>query len=311
VIPGHEVVGTIEEARPEVLLQWGLELGDRVAIEPNIPCGSCPHCVVGQYVACTSRTPAPLAHGFVPTSVEPALWGGYAESMYLSPRTVIHRVPSGLDAGTASLFNVVANGFQWACDIPNLRYGQSVLVLGAGQRGIAAVAAARAAGAGQIIATGLRSDARRLEAAVALGADATILADEGDVVESVRALTDGQLVDVAIDCSAGATQPVIDAIRSVVPGGTVVLAGMKHGRGADGFPVDEVVVRQIRVQGALSASFDAYRQALRFLATPMGAKLATYRTHELPLEQIAFALQVLGGERPEEQPIYVSVAPRA
>jgi threonine dehydrogenase-like Zn-dependent dehydrogenase len=302
LVPGHEIVGTLLDGHPDLLRTWGVAEGDRVAVEPNIPCWSCPSCVTGDYVTCVT----PRAYGFTPVDVPPALWGGYADTMFLSPRSILHRVPDGLDLRVASLFNVLANGFQWACNDAGLRYGQSVLVLGAGQRGLACITAARASGAGRIITTGLASDATRLEAARVLGADLAIVVDDCDTVEAVREATGGGGVDIAIDCTAGATRPAIDAIHCVATRGTVVLSGLKHGHGADGFPVDDVVTRQIHIRGGLSASFAAYGQALRFLAE-QGSLLASYRTHELPLEEAERALQILGGELPDEHPIYVSL----
>lgn len=304
LIPGHEIVGSLVDGHPDTLRRWGLAVGDRVAVEPNMPCGTCGECVTGRYVSCSA--PDAKAYGFVSTDRSPALWGGYAEAMYIDPGTVLHRVPDGLDARRASLFNVLANGFQWACAVPQLQYGQSVLVLGAGQRGLACIAAARASGAGQIIATGLPSDARRLEAARAIGADVTVDVSQSDVVEVVRDATRGRMVDVAVDCSAGATQPALDGLNCLALGGILVLAGMKHGKTLDGFPIDDVVVQQKRVAGALSAQFESYRKSLAYLSDP-SERLSTYRTHEFPLERAEDALRMLGGERPDEQPIYVSL----
>ncbi|HTW98948.1 MAG TPA: zinc-binding dehydrogenase [Acidimicrobiales bacterium] len=307
LVPGHEVVGIIEDAVPRALECWGVAIGDRVVVEPNIGCGVCGPCATGQYVSCAA--PHPMAHGFIAACEAPGLWGGYAEVMYLSPRSIVHAVPAAVDSARASLCNVVANGFEWVCNLPGLRYGQSVLVLGAGQRGLAAVAAARASGAGTVIATGLSRDSARLAAAMELGADATIEADSADVVEAVRELTGGAMVDVALDCTPGATRPVIDAVRSVAVGGTVVLSGLKHGRRAEGLPVDEVVGRRISIIGALSSGYRAYRQALAFLGSPLGAQLAGLRTHELALGDVERALRILGGEQPDEHAVYVSLAP--
>ena len=310
VIPGHEVVGVIEEVGPDAAARWGVAPGDRVAVEPNLPCGTCAWCLSGRYVSCQGWSPAPMAYGFIPVDEAPGLWGGWSELMVLHPRTVVHRVPDGLDAGTAGLFNAFANGFRWATTLSGLRYGQSVLVLGAGQRGLACVAAARAAGAGLVVATGRSSDAHRLAAARSLGADVTIDVDasgpSGDVESVVRDATGGAGVDVAIDASAGATAPVLQALACVRPEGTVVLAGLKGGRTVDGVPVDELVLRGLRVVGARSADHEAYEQALAFLARH-GDRLAELRTHELPLDRAADAIRVLAGEAPDEHPIYVSL----
>jgi threonine dehydrogenase-like Zn-dependent dehydrogenase len=309
VVPGHEVVGVIESVGPEAAARWGVAPGDRVAVEPNLPCGTCPWCLSGRYVSCQGWSPAPMAYGFIPVTEPPGLWGGWSELMVLHPRTVMHRVPDALDAGTAGLFNAFANGFRWATTLAGLRFGQSVLVLGAGQRGLACVAAARAAGAGMIVATGRCRDAHRLAAARSLGADVTVDVDESDVESVVRDATGGAMVDVAIDASAGATTPVLQALACVRPEGTVVLAGLKGGRTVDGVPVDDLVLRGIRVVGARSADFEAYEQALAYLSS-RPEQLAPLRTHELPLAEAATAVRVLAGEAPDEHPIYVSLVAR-
>lgn len=306
VIPGHEVVGIIESGDAEILDRWGVSAGERVAVEPNIPCGSCRHCLLGRYVMCRGWFPSPMAFGFIPVSHPPSLWGGYAETMFLPPRAVVHRVPVNVGAGTASVFNALANGFEWACSLPGLAFGQSMLVLGAGQRGLAAVAAARASGAGTIIVTGLATDGRRLEAARSLGADLTLRADRVDVVSAVHDATSGELVDVVVDCTAGATAPVIDGIRCTRPGGTMVLAGLKEGRLADGFPVDTVVLGGLRLLGARSAGWESYERALSYLAR-VGSVFDVLRTHVLPLDQAGRALQILAGEVEGEHPLYVSL----
>lgn len=310
LIPGHEVVGVIDEIGDEAAARWGVAAGDRVAIEPNLPCGTCANCLRGSYPSCQGWSPAPMAYGFIPTAHPPALWGGWSELMVLHPNTVLHRVPDGVAPGTASLFNALAMGFRWAVTLPGLQLGQTVVVLGAGQRGLACVAAARAAGAGLIVVSGLASDAHKLEAAKALGADVTVDVEARDLVEVVRDVTAGELADVAVDASAHATAPVLQALACVRPEGTVVLAGLKGGKPVDGLPVDDVVLRGIRVIGARSAGWDAYEQALAHLSRHSD-QLAALRTHVLPLDRAGDALRILAGEVEGEHPIYVSVSPTA
>jgi threonine dehydrogenase-like Zn-dependent dehydrogenase len=308
LIPGHEVVGTIEEIDGDAASRWGVAVGDRVAIEPNLPCGSCTFCLQGSYTSCRGWPQFPMAYGFVPTSHPPSLWGGWSEVMVLHPQTVVHRVPDGLDAGTASMFNALGAGFKWAVSLPRLSRGQTVLVLGPGQRGLACVAAAKAAGAGVVLVTGRSGDAHRLAAAIDLGADVVIDVDREDVIETIREVTDGGMADVAVDASAGATAPVVEAVGAVRPEGTVVLAGLKGGRRVDGLPVDDVVLRGITIIGARSADRESYAQALQLLAESPD-RFARLRTHEFPIGEAMRAVRTLAGEEPGEQPIYVSVYP--
>ena len=298
------MVGVVEDLPDETAERWGVGRGDRIAIEPSIPCGGCSQCLAGEYVSCHGWPTRPLAYGFVPVSVEPSLWGGWSETMALHPRTVVHRVPDDLDAGTASLFNALGTAFEWTVRRSALRAGQSVLILGAGQRGLASVVAARAAGAGRVIVSGIGRDRRRLEHAVALGADLAVDVEADDLVTAVRDLTDGRGADVAVDTSAGAVEPVAQAVDAVRDGGTIVLAGLKGGRRAE-LDVDQVVLRAIRLQGARSAGWEAYEMALTHLAGDR--RLGELRTHVFDLEHAEDAVRSLAGDDPDR--VYVGVDP--
>lgn len=302
MIPGHEVVGVIEEIADSTAARWGVAAGDRVAVEPSVPCGSCAPCLTGQYVSCRGWPTRPLAYGFVPMSVDPLLWGGWAEHMALHPLSVVHRVPASLDPGTATLFNALGTSYEWTVRRSGLESGQSVLILGAGQRGLGGVVAARAAGAGTVVVSGTSLDHQRLERASELGADRTVDITAEDLVAVVHDLTDGRGVDIVVDTSAGAIEPVSQGIAAVADGGTVVLGGLKHGRPAS-LDVDQVVLRAIRIQGARSAGWPAYQRALELLAdTPT---LGAMRTHVFGLEAAAAAVGVLRDGDPSR--IYVGI----
>src|SRR5262249_40391645 len=147
--------------------------------------------------------------------------------MYLHPNSVLHRVDSKLPASLAVIFNPLGAGFRWAVEMPDTRPGDSVVILGPGQRGLAAVVACREVNAGQLIVTGLAADAKKLALAREFGAHATIDVDNENAVARVKELTFGRGADIVVDVSAYATKPVRDALDMVRPGGTVVLAGVK------------------------------------------------------------------------------------
>lgn len=302
MIPGHEVVGVIDEIGDATAARWGVAVGDRVAVEPNIPCGSCAPCLTGEYVSCRGWPTRPLAYGFVPMSAEPSLWGGWSELMALHPLSVVHRVPDGLDPGTATLFNALGTSYEWTVRRSGLEPGQSVLVLGAGQRGLGGVVAARSAGAGTVVVSGTGADRQRLEKAMILGANRTVDVQSEDLVSVVKDLTDGRGVDVVVDTSAGAVEPVAQGIAAVADGGTVVLGGLKEGRPA-ALDVDQVVLRAIRLQGARSAGWPAYHRALELLADD--PELGALRTHVFGLDRAADAVGVLAHGDPTR--VYVGI----
>lgn len=305
LVPGHEPVGVIEAIGRDAAVRWGLREGDRVAVENFLPCGGCAYCLSGSYEHCYGWGRM-MAYGFIPTSVAPSAWGGYATHLYLHPKAVLHKIPQGVAPETAVLFNPLGAGVRWGVTLPRTTVGSTVLVLGAGQRGIACAIAAKLAGAALVVITGLTADAHKLELARRLGADATIDVERTDLVREVRALAP-RGVDIAIDVAAVATQPIIDAIECVRPGGTIVLGGLK-GTTVPGFPSDKVVLRGLTVIGARSVTAPAYREAIAIIDARRD-DLAALRTHEFALADAARAIETLAGEVPGERAINVVIRP--
>ena len=165
---------------------------------------------------------------------------------------------SSLPAETAVIFNPLGAGFRWAVEIPQTSVGDTVVILGPGQRGLASVIACREAGAGTIIVTGLAADARKLEVAKLYGADHTIDVDNEDSVRRVKELTEGKGADIVVDVSSYATQPVVDALSMIRPGGTIVLAGVKGFKPVDQFVSDLIVMKEITIKGAIGVTSSGY-----------------------------------------------------
>ncbi len=306
LVPGHEPVGVIDEIGADAAERWGVKVGDRVAVEPFLPCGGCRSCLSGAYEHC-SGWGRMMSYGFVPMSVAPAAWGGYATHLYLHPKAVLHKVPAGVRPDIAVLFNPLGAGVRWGVTLPRTTIGQTVVVLGPGQRGIAAAIAAKVAGAGLVIITGLARDRHKLDLALELGADVAIDVDADDLVPRVRELTGGAMADVVLDVTANATQPVVDAVDLVRPGGTIVLGGLK-GTEVPRFPSDKVVLKGITVIGARGVTADGYRDALAIIGADR-FPLERMRTHTFPLAEAERAVQVLAGEVPGASAINVVITP--
>ncbi|GAA2353129.1 zinc-binding dehydrogenase [Saccharopolyspora halophila] len=307
VIPGHEPMGVIEEIGEEAAARWGVEPGDRVALEVIVPCRSCRDCLTGRYQACRNRT---VGHGVTGVDVAPSLWGGMAEHLYLTPNAVLHKIDKTLPAELAAMFNPLGAGVRWAAGLGGIRLGDTVVVLGAGQRGIAAVIAARAAGAGTIVVTGLSSDAHKLALAEEFGADHALVVDGPDavdVVEAVSDITGGAMADVVVELTPMAAQPVNDALLVAKHGGRVVLAGLK---GGDEVPVrtDVIINRALRVVGAFGVDAESNAQAIRIIESRR-FPLEKMHTHTFGLEDAALAVETLAGEHDGTPAVHVSVHP--
>lgn len=301
LIPGHEPVGRIHAISPEAAARLHLKVGDRVAVQSEVPCGACPNCHHG--ISCRQG----FFYGFRSVDFGDGLWGGYAEYLRIAPGTRLHRISPDLTPQDAVLYNPLAGGFGWVIESGGLRQGDSILILGCGQRGLASVVAAKEAGASQIIVTGLASDDHKLRLATEFGATTVLDAERTDVVAAVRDLTGGLGVDRAIDVSSMAIQPVVDGIHALRDGGTMVLGGIKEGRTVP-FPVDYAIMHQIKVMGVVSASYWAVQQAIRAVESRR-YPLYKMHTHTLPIEELDRAMQLIAGEMPEEQPIHITVTP--
>lgn len=303
-VPGHEPVGRIERIDDDVAALWGVGEGTRIAVEPFVPCGVCARCLGGEYRLCTNR----FIYSCQPTTQGTGLWGGFAEYLVLRPNSIVHELPEHLSIQDAVLFNPFGAGLEWAYRAAGTTVGDTVLVLGPGQRGLASIVAAREAGADQIIVTGTRRDARKLEVAEAFGATETIVVEDQDTVERVMELTKGVGADRVVDTTSGSTQPVLDALAAAKSGGTIVLAGLKDGHPIEGFVSDQIVFKDLRIRGALGVSQWAFSNAIRVIASGR-YPLHLMHTHTYDLADLEHAIAVLDGRVEGEDPIHITVTP--
>lgn len=306
-INGHEIVGVIEELGPRMRYRNGLKVGDRVAVNPVIPCGKCGPCTDGRMHMCSGgRFDLPV-YGYIPTTVGAGLWGGYSTHVYIDPDAILYPFPDGFDPLSATLWNPLGGAIQWSIMTPGHRPGQSVVVLGSGQRGLAIVAAQRAVGSGLIVATGLSRDQHKLDLAMEFGADAVIDVEKQDPVEAVMELTGGQGVDIVIDTVPKVTSTTLQGIQMLKSGGTFVNIGVKDPT-VDGFPIGRITTKNIRVIGAANSSIAAYQTAADMLISGR-IKLDSMRTHVFGFDHFEEALDTLEAKIPGTKSVNVVVTP--
>jgi len=264
----------------------------------------------GNYRRCRVGRPGVRlsACGFIPTSIAPALWGGMAEYMYLDPCAAVHKVSREIPADLAALFQPVAAGISWAHREPNTRLGDTVVVFGAGQRGLTAVIAAREAGAAVVLVVARRQSSHRLALAREFGADETIFADD-DVVKRVRELTRGEGADVVVDVTAETLAPIPVAIQIAKAGGTIVLAGVK-GPGVHLQQVehDLIFAKELTIKGVKNADYRSFEVAIKLIESGK-YPLEKMHTHSFGLGNLEQALLTLAGRVPGEKAISVSINP--
>ncbi len=291
LIMGHEVLGHIEEIGSQASARWGIKRGDRVVVEHLFGCGHCRMCLIGEYRFCSEH----LGYGGpIPSSVPPCLWGAYGEYMYLAPNSRVHRIAEDVPAEAAVMTCAnIGNGIRWVRTKGGVTVGDTVVVIGPGGQGLAAVLAAREAGAIQIVAIGLTQDNHRFEVARRFGATQTINLDIEDPVERVHQLTEGVLADVVMDLT-GATSSAPLSLELVRPMGTVVL-GSNTGEASVPLVTSKIAAKEIHYQGVNTHDTAAVRAAIK-LVESRRYPIEKMVTHYFGLEDAETAVHAAGGE---------------
>ncbi|MDQ0456870.1 2,3-butanediol dehydrogenase [Rhizobium paknamense] len=201
VVLGHEFTGEVLETKGDC---GAVKIGQRVAVEPEYRCGTCPACLRGDYNLCEKMGFAGLmGHG------------GMAEEAVL-PHYMLHTLPDAVTDRQAAVLEPAAVALH-ALRRSGLMAGQSVAVVGAGPIGLLLVQFAAVAGARRIVVSDV-SEAR-LARARALGATETVNSMSGHLP------TQAQGVDMAYE-AVGVQAALEDAIHSVRKGGKVILVGL-------------------------------------------------------------------------------------
>jgi 2-desacetyl-2-hydroxyethyl bacteriochlorophyllide A dehydrogenase len=227
--PGHEVVGRVAAVGPGV---DSVQPGQRVTLEPYLPCWGCKQCRAGRPNLCENL-------GFFGCGHDQ---GGLADYFTIDARR-LHPVSDRFDDQQAALIEPLATPVH-AVRIADGVTDRAVVIMGAGTIGLLLLHVARARRARRVVIADRMAERRRR--AVALGADAAVDADAPDVVRLVRDQLE-ESADVAFDC---VTTPatVRDAIAMVGKGGTVVVVGVPAAEVSIPLPI--VQDQQIRIQGS-------------------------------------------------------------
>lgn len=206
-ILGHEGAGEVVRVGAAVRT---LAVGDRVAIEPGIPCRTCEWCTGGHYNLCPDVVfpSAPRAHGILRDYVS-------------HPAEMCFRLPDTMSYEEGALIEPLAVAMTAAREA-GARIGQSAAILGSGCIGLVTLLALRAMGLSKITLVDLHDI--RLDKARELGASATVNARETDPIAEVMRLHDGIGPDLVFE-TAGSTVAASQTVHMVKRGGTVMIVG--------------------------------------------------------------------------------------
>ena len=213
VILGHEFMGEVIALGDRALdgMHQPLKIGQRVAVEPAVPCWRCEICEHGHPNLCPNH----YFYGLYPED------GALRQRMNVSARNCFP-MPDSLSDDVGPLLETLGVAIH-AIDLAKIRIARSVAVRGAGPVGLLSIRRAALAGARQIFAFDKFS--WRVNMARAWGASHAYNVDDCDPADAVRELTGGRGVDVAIE-AAWADHSVQQAADMARNGGRLVLVGI-------------------------------------------------------------------------------------
>jgi threonine dehydrogenase-like Zn-dependent dehydrogenase len=279
-VPGHEVVGELEEGGGRVVLEPVLACAAR-GIEP--PCRSCASGANGncERIAFGHLQPG-LQTGYCADT-----GGGWSEAL-VAHRSQLHPVPRTMSDEAALMVEPTACAAH-AVQATAVGDGASVVVLGAGTLGLCTIAALRHLSfPGTILASAKHPDQQRL--ARSLRADAVV--EPSEIVRAVRRqssslamgsqLTGG--ADHVFDC-VGSSHSLAQALNVVRPAGTIVMVGMPGHVDVDLAPLWQ---REIRLVGSYTYRHETFATAFELVA---GAELERLVSALYPLDRYREAIE--------------------
>jgi threonine dehydrogenase-like Zn-dependent dehydrogenase len=214
-VVGHEFVGTVVAAGPEVRR---FAEGDEVVGSFQIACGTCDACRAGRFNHCDDL--AVLGYGVFVGD----LAGAQAEYVRIPHADAnLLKIPTGLDPERALFTGDILTTAWYAAGIAPVSEGDDVVVVGAGPVGLFSVLAARALGAGRVIAIDMVPG--RLALAETLGATGVNSNDRSPTMAVEE--TFGRMADVVIE-TVGAPPALVTSTECVRPGGTVSVIGVHN-----------------------------------------------------------------------------------
>jgi L-iditol 2-dehydrogenase len=275
LVLGHEFAGVTEE-------------GQRVAIDPAIPCGHCEFCGQGHPNLCANL----IFAGHDKTDGALREWVAWNEKS-------LFPIPDSISADDGAMLEPLGIAIH-AVDLGKIKAGMTVGVFGCGPIGLLIIQMAKVTGAANIVATDKL--AHRVDAAKRFGAGQTFLVPENYEPGELLTAMNGRGVDVAFE-AAGTQAAVDDAFAAVRPGGKVVLAGIpdddKTSFSASTARRKGLTIKLVRRMK------HTYPRAIELVAKGL-VDVRSIVTHRFPLEQTREAFQV--AERREGLKIIIAVS---
>jgi len=274
LILGHEFSAWVTELGPGARQ---LEIGQLVAVNPQIPCGECELCQHGHPNLCPN----------VRYCGTPPVDGAFAEYVVM-PAKNCFSLPQGVGPAEGALLEPLGIAIH-AVDLAHLKPGQTIAVLGGGPIGLLIAAVAKVSGATETFM--IDPLAYRRQFALDYIADAVLNpSEEGtDLVAEIMGMTGGRGVDVAFE-AAGAAGTPDQAAAVVCAGGKVIIAGIPS-EDTMRFTASTARHKGLTIK-IVRRMKHTYPRAIRLIQRGM-VDVKPLATHTFPLEHIVEAFEML------------------
>ena len=278
-IIGHEFAGEIQEVGGEVK-EW--RVGDRVTVQPIIACGRCHCCLRGRFNICLTRPTIGYEYD-----------GGFAEFVRIPGEAIdrgnMIKLPDDVsfeDAAFSEPLSACVHGNEKA----RIRKGDRVWIMGDGPIGLTHVQLAALSGAGTIILSG--TDPEKLRLGGKLGAHHLIQIPQQDPLAEVKALTEGEGVEVAIT-AASASRLIEDALQGggLKKGGLLLIFAGVPPESLARIDPNRVHYQEYTITGSSGHSIENMRQAVALIHS-RSFRVNPLISHRLPLEQVIEGIQM-------------------
>lgn len=268
-IMGHELIGIVKQVHGT---SKHVKPGDRVTIQPHLySCGVCPSCRMGLTQFCKDKRTVGIDRD------------GAMTDYVAVPASCIHLVPPEIPDSLACILEPFSMIYGNLVPVIRAEHAETVAIIGAGQVGMLALAAAKSAGTKTVIMSGITKDkAYRFPAAKKLGADETIDSLTQDVPKQIMEWTGGVGADIILDAS-GSEAGLKQAVSSVKKGGVIIAMGMTR-KEQIGINWDACLKKAIRIHFHMQSNYAFMEEAIWAFAHPY-TDLSPLITKEMKLSQ--------------------------
>lgn len=277
LIMGHEFTGKVTEVGEK---GEGVQIGDRVVVDPIIRCGTCEQCVIGRSNICKNMRLIGIHRQ-----------GAFAEYVAVPAKNCI-RLPDNVSFEEGALVEPLSVGIHAVSRIP-IKLGDTVVVIGSGIIGLMAMQAAKLAGTAKLVISGGGRREYRLELARKLGADIVINSKKEDLVKKIMELTNMKGVDAVLE-AVGIQITVQQALRMVKKGGSVAVIGMLVPKME--LEMLDAVVKETEIKGMYGYTTADFRIALDLISTGR-VDVKSMITHLFSLDDTREAFEILHEKR--------------